>query len=279
MSLRRELEARLALYADLAGILKAMRSFALAELHRLQRREPAQREVLATLEDSMRELASNLPSTPAPDADVWLLFGSVRGFCGAFNDDVARAWREGDVPAARTVVIGEHLAVAMAPATGFVTVAGATGALDAPAAIGRMLGAVRQIAPPRDTALGLVACLRGETRVERTRLWPPTLDAAPSPGLPSLLQEPAAKVATEVAEQYLFHALLGSLLRSLAQENRSRLMQMDNALRHIDESTERLHGQRNRLRQEEIVEEIEAISGTRRGPHRAVGPGARDPGR
>ncbi len=41
MSQRREIEARLALYDDLSGILGAMRSFALAELRKVGKREYA----------------------------------------------------------------------------------------------------------------------------------------------------------------------------------------------------------------------------------------------
>jgi len=53
------------------------------------------------------------------------------------------------------------------------------------------------------------------------------------------------------------------VLRSIRLENRQRLLQMDNALRHIEQGRETLQRQRNRLRQEEIVEEIEITAGLR----------------
>jgi len=44
-------------------------------------------------------------------------------------------------------------------------------------------------------------------------------------------------------------------------ENHMRLMQMETALRHLERGGEELQRQRNRLRQEEIVEEIELMVG------------------
>src|SRR5512143_814599 len=106
---RRDIEARLALYDDLSDILRAMRSFALAELHRVTRREKAQQAVVAALSNVVDELAAAWPAATATQGDVWILFGSVRGFCGTYNEDVARTWRlaRTDTP---TVVVGERLA-------------------------------------------------------------------------------------------------------------------------------------------------------------------------
>jgi F-type H+-transporting ATPase subunit gamma len=74
---------------------------------------------------------------------------------------------------------------------------------------------------------------------------------------------PAVEVASGVAEHYLFHSLLALLLRSIRVENHMRLMQMETALRYLERGGEELQRQRNRLRQEEIVEEIELMVGRR----------------
>jgi len=58
--------------------------------------------------------------------------------------------------------------------------------------------------------------------------------------------------------------LLALLLRSIRVENHMRLMQMETALRHLERGGEDLQRQRNRLRQEEIVEEIELMVGSRK---------------
>ena len=59
--------------------------------------------------------------------------------------------------------------------------------------------------------------------------------------------------------------LLALVLRSIRVENRQRLMQMENALHHLEQGSDELARRRNRLRQEEIVEEIEVITGMRGG--------------
>ncbi len=69
MTQRHEVESRLALYEDLAGIFGAMRSFALAELHRVLRREEAQQAVLAAMQAALGDLAAALPAV-ASGADV-----------------------------------------------------------------------------------------------------------------------------------------------------------------------------------------------------------------
>ena len=259
MTKRREIEARLALYSDLTGIIGAMKSFALVELRRVGQREAAQHQAMQAVENALRDMAPALQPMPKTKGDIWLLFGSVRGFCGSFNEDVRRAWQEkgGTVP---VIAVGERLA-ALLPEDGMVTVPGAVGALDAAATIDRILEAIAQ-ARGTNGKLGLMAALRDENGVTTQRLLPlPDLfkrDAKPLP----FTNEPADDVAHDVAERYLYHALMALLLRAIRIENHMRLMQMENALTHLDRGAEELGRKRNRLRQEEIVEEIELIAGS-----------------
>jgi F-type H+-transporting ATPase subunit gamma len=259
MSRRREIEARLALYGDLAGIMGAMRSFALTELHRVTRHEAAQGEVLATLAATLGDMAPALPPQPTAGGDVWLLFGSVRGFCGSFNEDVLDAWLTGGATASPVVVVGERLGSSMADAPSRFVVAGPLGALDAAAAVDRILLAVDQARRLVSGNAGLMVCFRGETSAQVERILPIEV-ATPSRAAPiPVTQEPPGRVATQVMQHYLFHLLLARLLNAIRMENHMRLMQMENALRHLDHGCEHLRRQRNRLRQEEIVEEIELI--------------------
>jgi F-type H+-transporting ATPase subunit gamma len=256
MSQRREIEARRALYDELAGILGAMRSVA--------RREEAQQQVVGVLEQALREVAPFLPAPEPPQSDVWLLLGSVRGFCGSFNEDVVRGWQAAGGARQPVIAVGERLTATLPENAKLYPVAGADGGLDAAAAIDRILAA---FAAARDSAsqdCGLVACLRDEDGVRTQRLLP--LPATPATaGVPPLTNEPPAAVAAGVAEHTLFHQLLALLLRSIRIENRQRLMQMENALRHLERGGEELDRQRNRLRQEEIVEEIEVMTGVHGG--------------
>lgn len=259
MTRRREVEARLALFGELSGILGAMRGFALTELRRLAQREAAQRLTEAALGEALAAVAPALPEPPSGLADTCLLLGSVRGFCASFNEDVARLWDGQARGAGVAIVVGERLQTLMAPAAGVIPVAGAVGAADAAAAINRILAALAST----PAGAGLVVCLRDEQGAVWQRLLPLRAGGDDGAALP-VMNEAAPVVAAGVAQHWLFHRLLALLLRSLHVENHMRLMQMENALQHIERATDTLARQRNRLRQEEIVEEIELVLGQRK---------------
>lgn len=270
MSQRREIEARLALFDELSGILGAMRSFALAELRKVSKREEAQQQVVNSLSIALADLAGALPerAIEAPNSpghseqDIWLLLGSVRGFCGSFNEDVVRLWRVESDGFGPLVVVGERLHELVDDRALARCVNGAEGGLDAAAAIDRILGAINELRA-LGGGFGVKACVRDEQGARSQRLWP--LPAVPRLRRtnPPLTLAPAGDIAAGVAEHYLFHTLLALLLRSIRVENHMRLMQMETALRHLEKGGEELQRQRNRLRQEEIVEEIELMIGSR----------------
>jgi len=270
MSQRREIEARLALYDELSGILGAMRSFALAELRRVSKRETAQQQVMESLQIALNDVSSSLPTISSKSApysnDIWLLFGSVRGFCGSFNEDLVRFWKSQIDPNASLIIVGERLHDMIQSASPMQKVTGADGGLDAPAVIDRILIAITALRDNDSGSFGLKACIRDEEGPRSQHLWPLPSPSAPNYSVPPMMYEPSEEVATGIAEHYLFHSLLALLLRSIRIENHMRLMQMESALRHLDRGGEELHRQRNRLRQEEIVEEIELMVGSRRGP-------------
>lgn len=268
MSQRREIEARLALYDDLSGILGAMRSFALAELRRVNQRESAQQQVVQSLEAALADLSGTLQEKTDSENhsadDIWLLLGSVRGFCGSFNEDVLRFWREQSQEQSPLILLGERLHGMIEDRDNLQHLRGADGGLDAPAAIDRILAAVGEQRDKDGAAFGLLVCIRDEQGARSQRLWPLPIAPATSKGYPPLTHVPIPELAAGIAEHYLYHNLLALLLRSIRVENHMRLMQMETALRHLERGGEDLHRQRNRLRQEEIVEEIELMVGSRR---------------
>jgi F-type H+-transporting ATPase subunit gamma len=259
LSQRREIEARLELHDDLTGILRAMRSFALTELHRVTRREGAQAEVVKTLQLALGDMAPALPTPPQCSGDIWLLLGSVRGFCGGFNEEVVRQWRADAGAGAPAVLVGERLAAGVEGAGDRLLVPGPVGALDAGATVDRILAALDAARGKLPGEAGLMVCYRDEAQARSERLWPFVLPHSDRAGTPPLTLEPAGRVAARLLEQHLFHALLARVLRAIRVENHMRLVQMESALAHLDRASETLRRQRNRLRQEEIVEEIELI--------------------
>ena len=271
MSQRREVEARLSLFNDLSGILGAMRSFALAELRRVNKREAAQQQVVLSLSAALDDLAGELSLPEAEYGmldgrtgnDIWLLFGSVRGFCGSFNEDVLRCWQAQAGDHSPMILLGERLHPMLEARDNLRCINGANGGLDAPAAIDRILAAIAELRDGDSRPFGLWACVRDEQAAQAVKLWPLAMPRRMRPGYPPLTNAPIAEVAGNIAEYYLFHNLLALLLRSIKMENHMRLIQMETALRHLDEGTEEMLRLRNRLRQEEIVEEIELMAGSR----------------
>lgn len=259
MSRRRELEARLALFGELDGIMNAMRSFALVELRRLAQREPAQRQARDTLDLALRELAGALPAPEPAAGDIWIVLGSARGFCAGLNEEVLRYSQTHGGAALATIAVGERLAALM-PATA-IAVAGAAGAADVVATLDRVLAAVGQartrIGARAGPHAGLVVCGRAAGAVASTRLLPLPRPAAMQPAQAPLTLGAPLETALAVAEHYLFHTLLGLLCEALREENHLRLMQMENARQHIEHASDDLTSRRNGLRQEEIVEDIE----------------------
>lgn len=268
MSQRREIEARLSLYEELTGILSAMRSFALAELRRINKREAAQQQVVESLATALDDLTGtpleqNNPATLTDNSSIWLLLGSERGFCGSFNEDVLRHWHSKSNRQGPLILVGERLHGMVETTQTVHRLPGAQGSLDAAATIDRILGAIDmlQVGDP----FRLMACIRDEQGSRCQQLWPLTPVHHAGPDYPPLTFAPAKEVASGIAQHYLFHSLLALLLRSIHVENYMRLMQMETALRHLERGGEELQRLRNRLRQEEIVEEIELMAGSRHG--------------
>ena len=95
-----------------------------------------------------------------------------------------------------------------------------------------------------------------------TRLLPPFADLAqrrPCFSSPPLLNLSPPDFLLELTDHYLFTRLLQILYLSLTVENQQRMQHLENAVRHLDDSSEELKRKINGLRQEEIIEEIEVI--------------------
>ncbi len=259
MSRRHELDAKLALYHDLGDILGAMRSFALTELRRIAKREEAQNQTASILFDALDDMAPALPEPGHVTGDVFVLIGSVRGFCSSFNEDVLGFWQRSKKADDSTIVVGERLISLIHGEESVVFVPGATNSNGVMPVIESILSAYGQICEKSDLNLGLVIVLRGADGVITKRLWPMQSEVSSKLKEIPHTNEAPSLVAASVAQNCLFHMLVSFLLRALHTENHMRLMQMESAIKHIDENKAALLTKRNRIRQEEIVNEIELI--------------------
>ena len=181
MTKRREVETRLVLFDDLSGILGAMRSFALTELRRINKRETAQQAVMRSLAIALADLTAVSPDQPLASAhadientdnDIWLLFGSVRGFCGSFNEDVIRCWQDCcNNTAAPLILVGERLHEMIADRENLHRLAGANSGLSASTTIDQILAAITNLSNDKHS-FRLLACIRDEQDTHIEQLWP-----------------------------------------------------------------------------------------------------------
>ena len=259
MSRRHELDARLALYHDLGDILGAMRSFALTELRRIAQKEAAQHQTASILFDALNDMAPALLEPEPITHDVFALIGSVRGFCASFNEDVLNFWRKHKEDIDHTIVVGERLASLIEENEQAAPISGAANSSGIMPVIEAILSAYWQIRDASNSNPGLVIVMHEADGVISKRLWPIQPEGARMPKEMPHTNELPTLVATSVAQHCLFHMLVSFLLRALHTENHMRLMQMESAMKHIDENKATLLTKRNRLRQEEIVNEIELI--------------------
>ena len=265
MSGQAELAQRYARLKEISGIMTAMKSLSLVETKKLARFIGHQRRMLANIEAAAADFLSFFPveAADAKQPAILLLIGSERGFCGNFNERVLAALDAlpGEQPTPALLVTGSRLTAKLADRPGIVArIDGASVTEDVPAVLNRIMDALHSASAALGTGaalFGLAHTAEGEPVLKR--LLP--FDPPPAPHFahpPRLHLAPPAFFA-ELLDQYLLAALYGLLYDSLAAESRQRLAHMEQALDRLDETLSRLALQRNALRQEKIVEEIEVI--------------------
>jgi len=265
-----ELSQRLSRLKEISGIMTAMKSLSLVETHKLARFIGHQRRMLANIDAAATDFLHFFPPVGAGEqaakgqAAVLLLIGSERGFCGNFNERVVAAldalapWE----PAPALLVVGQRLAAKLESRPGVIArLAGSTVTEEVPAVLNSLMDAVhaasRKLAGDGAALYSLAHEAEGGPKLKRLLPMAPP-PAPPLAHAPGLQLAPAVFFA-ELLDQYLLAALYGLLYESLAAESRQRLAHMEHALDRLDETVDALALERNALRQEKIVEEIEII--------------------
>ncbi|CAB4243272.1 F0F1-type ATP synthase, gamma subunit [Methylacidimicrobium sp. AP8] len=273
MSRRREVLRYRRSLREIGEIMKAMKNMALVEVRKLAKFAGVQRDLIAALEAMAEAFYGSHPELLPPDRPgdrpIYLLLGSERGFCADFNSSLVRFWEErvrevagkGDY---ELLLVGARLE---ARAAGFPKI---TRALAGPSVweevagfLPRLMAAIRELVERGATGLIVVFHESDRESIEERRLLPLPIAAEKLrkrvPGPAPLLQIPARDFSEDLVETYLLAALHEALYSSLAAENRKRMEHMQNALDQLDKRVAELTNAANRLRQEEITEEIEVI--------------------
>jgi F-type H+-transporting ATPase subunit gamma len=263
MSGRYALRERLTLLQELRQIVKAMTNLAFAELQRTIRILPALAMARDTVLQALDEEVMNESDVHAREPmrerpKTWLVIGSERGFCGAFNARImteAAALHRAD-PAARLVVAGRRLVELLGDDAGKVVALPGSAAIDeAASTLDAWLSALgRDLLDGRELWV-LHAGASGWVR-ERLLPRPEARQAARAAALRYL----APLVLRAALERQALRLMLeAALYGSLQQENHWRLAQMQRAKDHLDKLGRVLNRRHALLRQSDITNELETL--------------------
>lgn len=250
--------------------MRSIKTLALLETRKLSRYLGTQQRVLRGLETVATDFFSAFPDALPPeggDGTAVVLIGSVRGFCGDFNEVVLEYAAQAVAQQAEPVYligVGRKLADKLEQDTRVVAM------LDGPAVVEEVDAQLARLVDTfidllnRHPGLSLSVIYRCSDQRQPciAQVIPPFRDLPPPPRryacAPMLTLTPA-QFASELVEQYLFAVLHAVIFTSLMAENQQRIQHLEGAIRRLGDETDKLKLRYNALRQEDITEEIEMI--------------------
>jgi len=263
-----ELKERLATLDEIGGIMNAMKNLALLETQKLAVFQGTQRHALTSIEAAAQDFLgfySHIYSLPDALQQIWVVIGSERGFCGDFNDALVQylnisAAKEG----ALLLAVGSRLETKLhkdARIAAFVKSHGVVEEVQTTLLhLVEVLNKMQQLEPVR------IACIKAlyyddeSGQITLRQLLPLAVPKLkPAYAHPPLLNLEPEQVLSHLTDQYLYAALHEVFYSSLMVENHMRLEHMNRAINRLEKDVAGLRLRYNRLRQEEIIEEIEII--------------------
>jgi F-type H+-transporting ATPase subunit gamma len=273
MTKPRDIEDHLEAIRDIAGILGAMKNFALMETQKLGHFSSTQHRVVEGIEMAAADFLTFYPAGTqrlGRGQPVCLLIGSERGLCGDFNEILFDRYTQlsRDLPEHQHdfILVGSKLAEKLEHDHRIVaSLPGPTVTEEIQPALIRLMDSIREVQIRRNSHLPLDLTIihhragTDEIMVEaRQPFHPVRRQSTRYPYPPTLTLDPFVFVA-ELFDHYLLSILHEVFFSSLMAENLKRFQHMDQAIHRLQRSIEELTLTRNRLRQEEITEEIEVI--------------------
>ncbi len=270
MSRRRALQQRMRSWQEIHEILGSMKSLAFMETRKLTRRIENRHLAVQSIEQAAADFLSFHPYPFTSDElpRVFVTIGSERGFCGDLNERllkyIERAIPKSSPADSALIAVGYRIGAKL---DGHPLLAAAIEGADTAEEVDRVLEQLLDALADlrgRHGALSLWALyLHHETDELTTKpLLPPFAgykEKTPGFTIPPLLYLEPQDFFLRLTDQYLLAALQEILYASLLAENHRRVQHLDAALRHLDTRLDELKRKDRRLRQEEIIEEIEVI--------------------
>lgn len=285
-------KSRIRTTEDLQSVVKTMKALAAVNIRHYEKAAESLTDYSRTIELGLQAVlrdrsGSAFQTREAPMLRVGVIvFGSDQGMCGQLNDRVVERMREEcrrlDVQPDAVLAIGVRVAGRLEdaghPAERTLPVPGSTSAIGW--SVQEILLHIDAWHAERGIDTVLLAFCRHESgasyRPEIKKLlpvdrrWLADLEQSPWPTrmLPMFTMD-RDELFSALIRQYLFVSIHRALAESLASENASRLVSMQNAERNIAESLDELTSTFHRQRQMSVTEELldivsgfEALGGT-----------------
>jgi len=269
VSRRQNLEHQRHSLAEIREIMNSMKNLAYMEARKLTRFLEAQHAVVHSIEMAAADFLGFYPDilpSLAVQTEVYLLFGSERGFCGNFNHairDFAQSSLADSANQPLLIPVGRKLCGLLEDDKRLVVALDGVSVLEEIAAVRDAMVAELNNLQQRYALLSLT-CIYHEAEgdIVARQILPPFRHLLQQPvefSYPPLLNESPRDFLLELTDHYLLATLNKILYASFMAENHQRMGHLEAAISHLDEQSADLTRQFNALRQEEIIEEIEVI--------------------
>lgn len=270
MTGRRNLEEHRHSLNEIKNIMNSMKTLAFKETRKLSRFLESQQAAVKHIENVALDLLAFhpevLPETRETKS-VYILLGSERGFCGDFNYALIRHF-DSILPAKASDVsgllaVGHKLCTLLEGDNRVMTFIDGAGVVEEVTLLLERI--VRELITLQEKyTIDTVYCLyhESEEQLGLKKILPPFLFSEKilksfrhSP----ILNQHPDDLLLSLTDNYLLAALHEIIYTSMMVENHLRVAHLEGAVKRLDERSEELARKCNLLRQEEIIEEIEAI--------------------
>jgi F-type H+-transporting ATPase subunit gamma len=273
MSRRRDIETHRRSLDEISEIMNSMKNLSYMETRKISTFLDVQHAMVRHIETVAADFLGHYPETLmqstnlADSANIYLLIGAERGFCGDFNHTLRRhletTCKINDADNLQIICVGHKMGSLLENYEGEILfIDGASVAEEVDTVLNRIVSELAEIQKHSDM-LRLYVLYHGEEQgILHQQLLPPFNDLRNniSPhGQPPLLNQAPEKFLLELGYQYLLIVLYEILHTSLMAECHHRVSHLEGAIQHLDDESADLQRQINSLRQEEIIEEIEVI--------------------
>lgn len=269
MSKRHDIKKRIATLDEISGIMNAMKNLALLEIRKLDVFLSTQKRVVSGIESVSQDFLSfypHLQTLPTKLQQLWIVIGSERGFCGDFNkalfEFVQTQEQQEDT---LLLVVGSRLHDKFQSDQRIVTYINGPSVADEIQVtllhLAEILNQLQQhLTLETISQISAVYHDNEKNTVSLRQLLPLAAPSTKSDfAYPPILNVEPVQFLAQLTDHYLYAALHQVFYTSLLMENHIRLEHMENAIRRLEKNNAQLRLHYNKVRQEEIIEEIEVI--------------------